>query len=130
MKISPIKNASNIPIIRRIKNMFVNCKLKIQTLTKDVFERQKIQTLTKDVFERQRSKYIIVDGKKYRARDWSNCAGRPNDYLGVVADKIKYYPEDEAILKTMKTARERIEYKKKLHKAGRYTIEEAQENNK
>ena len=117
MKISSIKNASNISIVKRIKNMFHNCGLKLKTLTKDVFERQK-------------NKYIIVDGKKYRARDWPNCAGRPNDYIGVVADKIKYYPEDEAILKTMKTARDRIEYKKKLHKAGRYTIEEAPENKK
>ena len=117
MKISSIKNTSNISIVKRIKNMFHNCGLKLKTLTKDVFERQK-------------NKYIIVDGKKYRARDWPNCAGRPNDYIGVVADKIKYYPEDEAILKTMKDARERIEYKKKLHKAGRYTIEEAPENKK
>ena len=99
MKVSPITNTSNISIVKRIKNMFHNCGLKLKTLTKDVFERQK-------------NKYIIVDGKKYRARDWPNCAGRPNDYIGVVADKIKYYPEDEAILKTMKDARERIEYKK------------------
>ena len=117
MKISSIKNASNVSFVKRLKNMFSNCKLKLKTLTKDVFERQK-------------NKYIIVDGKKYRARDWPNCAGRPNDYIGVVAKEIKFYPEDEAIMAKMKTAREQIEYTKKLKKAGRYTIEEAPENKK
>ena len=34
--------------------------------------------------------------------------------------QIKFYPEDEAILKTMKDARERIEYKSKLIKAGKF----------
>ena len=106
MKISSIKNASNISIVKRIKNMFYNCGLKLKILTKDVFERKE--------------KYIIVDGKKYRARDWPNCAGRPNDYIGVVAKEIKFYPEDEAILKTMKTARERIEYQSKLIKARKF----------
>ena len=38
--------------------------------------------------------------------------------------EIKFYPEDEAILKTMKDVRERIEYMKKLKKAGKYTLEE------
>ncbi len=107
MKISSIKNTSNISIVKHIKNMFHNCGLKLKTLTKDVFERQK-------------NKYIIVDGKKYRARDWPNCAGRPNDYIGVVAKEIKFYPEDEAILKTMKNARERIEYQSKLIKARKF----------
>ena len=86
--------------------MFSNCRLKLKTLTKDVFEN--------------RNKYIVFDGKKIRARDLPNCVGRPNDYIGVVATKVKYYPEDEAILKTMKDARERIEYKKKLKKAGKF----------
>ena len=107
MKVSSIKNASNISIVKRIKNMFHNCGLKLKTLTKDVFERQK-------------NKYIIVDGKKYRARDWPNCAGRPNDYIGVVAKEIKFYPEDEAILKTMKDAGERIEYQSKLIDEGKF----------
>ena len=107
MKISSIKNASCVSIVKRIKNMFHNCGLKLKTLTKDVFERQ-------------RNKYIIVDGKKYRARDWPNCAGRPNDYIGAVATKVKFYPEDEAILKTMKDAGERIEYKCKLIDEGKF----------
>ena len=107
MKVPSITNTSNISIVKRIKSMFYNCGLKLKTLTKDVFERQK-------------NKYIIVDGKKYRARDWPNCAGRPNDYIGVVATKVKFYPEDEAILKTMKTARERIEYKCKLIDEGKF----------
>ena len=116
MKISPIKNASNIPIIRRIKNMFVNCKLKIQTLTKDVFERK--------------DKYIIFDGKKMRERDLPNFVTGPSDIEEITCREVKFYPEDEAIMAKMKTAREQIEYTKKLKKAGRYTIEEAQENNK
>ena len=111
MKISPLKNTSNVSIVKRIKNMFSNCRLKLKTLTKDVFERQK-------------RKYVIIDGKKYRTRDLPNCAGRPSDYENVTWSEIKFYPEDEAILKTMKDARERIEYMKKLKKAGKYTLEE------
>ena len=107
MKISPITNASNISIVKRLKNLFSNCKLKLKTLTKDVFEKQK-------------RKYVIIDGKKYRTRDLSNCEGKPNDYYGVVAEEIKFYPEDEAILKTMKDVRERIEYQSKLIKAGKF----------
>ena len=119
MKVSSITNTvkTKIPVMKRIKNFFSNSKLKLRTLIADVYECHK-------------TNYIIVDGKKVRERDIPNFIGRPDDYIGVVADKIKYYPEDEAILKTMKDARERIEYKKKLHKAGRYTIEEAPENKK
>ena len=101
MKISPIKNASAIPIINRIKNMFINCKLKLKTLTKDVFERKE--------------KYIIFDGKKMRERDLPNFVTGPSDIDGGITwSEIKFYPEDEAILKTMKDARERIEYQSKL----------------
>ena len=107
MKISPLKNTSNISIVKRIKNMFSNCRLKMKTLTKDVFEKQK-------------RKYVIIDGKKYRARDLPNCAGRPSDYENITWSEIKFYPEDEAILKTMKDARERIEYQSKLIKAGKF----------
>ena len=106
MKISPLKNTSNISIVKRIKNMFSNCRLKLKTLTKDVFEKQK-------------RKYVIIDGK-----------AKPNDYYGVVADEIKFYPEDEAVMAKMKTAREQIEYTKKLKKEGRYTIVKMTENNK
>ena len=107
MKISSIKNASNVSFVKRLKNMFSNCKLKLKTLTKDVFERQK-------------RKYVIIDGKKYRTRDLPNCAGRPSDYENLVWTKVKFYPEDEAVMAKMKTAREQIEYKKKLLKAGKY----------
>ena len=107
MKISPLKNASNLSIVKRIKNMFSNCRLKLKTLTKDVFEKQK-------------RKYVIIDGKKYRARDLSNCEAKPNDYYGVVATKVKFYPEDEAVMAKMKTAREQIEYASKLIKAGKF----------
>ena len=107
MKISSIKNASNVSLVKRLKNMFSNCKLKLKTLTKDVFEKQK-------------RKYVIIDGKKYRTRDLPNCAGRPSDYENITWSKIKFYPEDEAILKTMKDAGERIEYKSKLIDEGKY----------
>ena len=107
MKISPIKNTSNISIVKRIKNMFHNCGLKLKTLTKDVFERQK-------------NKYIIFDGKKMRERDLPNFVTGPSDIEGITWSKIKFYPEDEAILKTMKTARERIEYKCKLIDEGKF----------
>ena len=107
MKISPLKNTSNVSIVKRIKNMFSNCRLKLKTLTKDVFEKQK-------------RKYVIIDGKKYRARDLSNCEAKPNDYYGVVATKVKFYPEDEAVMAKMKTAREQIEYASKLIKAGKF----------
>ena len=106
MKISPIKNASNISIVKRIKNMFSNCTLKLKTLTKDVFER--------------RNKYIIFDGKKMRERDLPNFVTGPSDIEGITYSKVKFYPEDEAVMAKMKTAREQIEYKKKLLKAGKY----------
>ena len=110
MKISPLKNTSNVSIVKRIKNMFSNCRLKLKTLTKDVFEN--------------RNKYIVFDGKKIRERDLPNCVTGPSDIEGVTWREIKFYPEDEAILKTMKDVRERIEYMKKLKKAGKYTLEE------
>ena len=106
MKISPIKNTSNISIVKRIKNMFSNCTLKLKTLTKDVFER--------------RNKYIIFDGKKMRERDLPNFVTGPSDIEGITYSKVKFYPEDEAVMAKMKTAREQIEYKKKLLKAGKY----------
>ena len=119
MKISSIKNTvkTKIPVMKRIKNFFSNSKLKLRTLIADVYECHK-------------TNYIIVDGKKVRERDIPNFIGRPDDYIGVVAKEIKFYPEDEAIMAKMKTAREQIEYTKKLKKAGRYTIEEAPENKK
>ena len=106
MKISPLKNTSNISIVKRIKNMFSNCKLKLKTLTKDVFEN--------------RNKYIVFDGKNIRERDLPNCVTGPSDIEGVTWSKIKFYPEDEAILKNMKDAGERIEYKSKLIDEGKY----------
>ena len=106
MKVPTITNTSNISIVKRIKNMFHNCGLKLKTLTKDVFERKE--------------KYIIFDGKKMRERDLPNFVTGPSDIEGITWSEIKYYPEDEAILKTMKTARERIEYKCKLIDEGKF----------
>ena len=106
MKILPQNSNIHILIVKRIKNMFSNCKLKLKTLTKDVFEN--------------RDRYIIFDGKRIRERDLPNCVTGPSDIEGVTWSKIKFYPEDEAILKTMKDARERIEYKSKLIDEGKY----------
>ena len=106
MKISPIKNTSNISIVKHIKNMFHNCGLKLKTLTKDVFERKE--------------KYIIFDGKKMRERDLPNFVTGPSDIEGITWSKIKFYPEDEEIMAKMKTAREQIEYASKLIDEGKF----------
>ena len=108
MKISPVKNASAIPIINRIKNMFINCKLKLKTLTKDVFERKE--------------KYIIFDGKKMRERDLPNFVTGPSDIDGGITwGEIKFYPEDEAIMSKIKDIRKRMEYGSKLIDEGKFT---------
>ena len=106
MKVPSITNTSNISIVKRIKSMFYNCGLKLKTLTKDVFERKE--------------KYIIFDGKKMRERDLPNFVTGPSDIEGITWSEIKFYPEDEAILKTMKDAGERIEYQCKLIDEGKF----------
>ena len=106
MKILPRNSNIYNSAVKHIKNMFHNCGLKLKTLTKDVFERKE--------------KYIIFDGKKMRERDLPNFVTGPSDIEGITWSKIKFYPEDEAILKTMKTARERIEYKCKLIDEGKF----------
>ena len=113
MKVPTITNTlkTKIPVMKRIKNFFSNSKLKLRTLIADVYECHK-------------TNYIIVDGKKVRERDIPNFIGRPSDVEGMTWSEIKFYPEDEAILKTMKDAGERIEYMKNLKKAGKYTLEE------
>ena len=109
MKITQVTNTVNkkLPVIKRIKQFFENSKLKLKTLAADIYETHKTE-------------YIIVDGKKIRERDLPNCVGRPNDYKNLVWKKVKFYPEDEAVMAKMKTAREQIEYKKKLLKSGKY----------
>ena len=113
MKITQVTNTVNkkLPVMKRIKQFFANSKLKLKTLAADIYETHKTE-------------YIIVDGKKIRERDLPNCVTGPSDIEGVTWREIKFYPEDEAILKTMKDVRERIEYMKKLKKAGKYTLEE------
>ena len=106
MNIPPITN-QKLTFVKRLKNMFSKYKLKLKTLTKDVFEKQN-------------KKYTIIDGKKVRNRDLPNYAGVAEDYIGIVAKRVKFYPEDEAIMSKMKTAREQIEYGSKLVKEGRY----------
>ena len=109
MKVPSITNTlkTKIPVMKRIKNFFSNSKLKLRTLIADVYECHK-------------TNYIIVDGKKVRERDIPNFIGRPDDYIGVVAKEIKFYPEDEAIMAKMKTAREQIEYASKLIDEGKF----------
>ena len=109
MKITQVTNTVNkkLPVMKRIKQFFANSKLKLKTLAADIYETHKTE-------------YIVIDGKKIRERDLPNCVGRPNDYIGVVATKVKFYPEDEAVMAKMKTAREQIEYASKLIKAGKF----------
>ena len=109
MKITQVTNTVNkkLPIMKRIKNFFSNSKLKLRTLIADVYECHK-------------TNYVVIDGKKMRERDLPNFVTGPSDIEGVTCSKIKFYPEDEAILKTMEDARERIEYKCKLIKAGKF----------
>ena len=106
MKILPRNSNIYNSAVKHIKNMFHNCGLKLKTLTKDVFERKE--------------KYIIFDGKKMRERDLPNFVTGPSDIEEITCREIKFYPEDEAILKTMKDARERIEYQSKLIKARKF----------
>ena len=106
MKISPIKNASTIPIVKRIKQFFTNGKLKLRTLVADVYETHK-------------TNYVIIDGKKVRERDLPNCVGRPSDIEGATITRIKYYPEDIKKMEEM-TFQEKIAYKHKLIKEKKY----------
>ena len=99
--------AGKLSSAKRIKQFFANSKLKLKTLAADIYETHKTE-------------YVIIDGKKIRERDLPNCVGRPNDYKNLVWKKVKFYPEDEAVMAKMKTAREQIEYKKKLLKSGKY----------
>ena len=55
-----------------------------------------------------------------RERDLPNFVTGPSDIEGITWSEIKFYPEDEAILKTMKDVRERIEYQSKLIDEGKY----------
>ena len=109
MKITQVTNTVNkkLPIMKRIKNFFSNSKLKLRTLIADVYECHK-------------TNYVVIDGKKIRERDLPNCVGRPNDYKNLVWKKVKFYPEDEAVMAKMKTAREQIEYASKLIDEGKY----------
>ena len=106
MQIPPITN-QKLTFVKRLKNMFSKYKLKLKTLTKDVFEKQN-------------RKYTIIDGKKVRNRDLPNYAGVAEDYINAKWGEIKFYPEDEAIIKTIKDPRERIEFKSKLIRSGKF----------
>ena len=108
MKVPTITNTSNISIVKRIKNMFHNCGLKLKTLTKDVFERKE--------------KYIIFDGKKMRERDLPNYVTGSSDIDGgIIWGEIKFYPEDEAIMAKIKDIKKRMEYGNKLIDEGKFT---------
>ena len=96
-----------LPIMKRIKNFFSQGKLKLRILIADVYECHK-------------TNYVVIDGKKMRERDLPSFVTGPSDIEGITWSEIKFYPEDEAILKTMEDARERIEYQSKLIKAGKF----------
>ena len=107
MNISPITN-QKLTFVKRLKNMFSKYKLKLKTLTKDVFEKQN-------------KKYTIIDGKKVRNRDLPNYAGVAEDYINAKWGEIKFYPEDEAIMSKIEDIQKRMEYGRKLIKEGKYT---------
>ena len=107
MNISPITN-QKLTFVKRLKNMFSKYKLKLKTLTKDVFEKQN-------------KKYTIIDGKKVRNRDLPNYAGVEEDYINAKWGEIKFYPEDEAIMSKIEDIQKRMEYGRKLIKEGKYT---------
>ena len=107
MQIPPITN-QKLTFVKRLKNMFSKYKLKLKTLTKDVFEKRN-------------NKYIEFDGKKMRERDLPNYVTGPSDINGGITwGEIKFYPEDEAIIKTIKDPRERIEFQSKLIRSGKF----------
>ena len=74
----------------------------------------KLKTLAKDVFEREEQQYLIINGKKIKEKDIPNSVTGPSDLKGIKWGEIEYYPEDLEKMKKMKTARERINYKKQL----------------
>ena len=109
MKVTGIKaiKTPKLSPLRRIKNFYSSGLLRLKTLVKDVFEKRE-------------SKYIIFDGKKIKRRDLPSYVGVASDYDGLVWSKIKFYPEDEAIMNKMDSYRERMDYGSKLIRAGKY----------
>ena len=88
----------------------------IMTKIKQVFNRKlnKLKTLVKDIFICQEQNYIIIDGKKIKEKDLPNSVTGPSDIKGITWGELEFYPEDLEKMKKMKTARERINYKKRL----------------
>ena len=108
MQIPPITN-QKLTFVKRLKNMFSKYKLKLKTLTKDVFEKRN-------------NKYIEFERKKMRERDLPNYVTGPSDINGGITwGEIKFYPEDEAIMSKIEDIQKRMEYGRKLIKEGKYT---------
>lgn len=90
MKIASIKTSQPIeqPLMKRIKQSFTN-------------KFKRLNTLMHDVFERNESKYVVIDGKKLRARDLPNSISRPEDCQTAIWGEIEFYPEDLDKMKKM-----------------------------
>ena len=100
MKIESVKPTEN-RFIKKIK----------QTLSNRF---SKLKTLAKDVFEREEQQYLIINGKNIKEKDLPNFVTGPSDIKGITWSELEFYPEDLEKMKKMKTARERINYKKRL----------------
>ena len=108
--INECQHTTNQSIITRVKHHLANKISRLKTLAKDVFER------TPD-----ESKYFVLNGKKIRdkgflggPRELPNSVTGPSDIKGITWSELEFYPEDLEKMKKMKTARERINYKKRL----------------
>ena len=109
----------------QIKRYIYIGKSVLKGLKEDVFEyvspRPYILVNGKKVY---RTKHVMIDGKKVpksqlRFVNWDEA-----DWVGVKWSEIKFYPEDIEKMKNMKSARERINYKRKLIEENKYLPDE------
>jgi len=127
MKIPAIK--TNIQpkktLLKKVKTFFREGIDALKYLTEDVFEaarpRPYVIVNGKKVY---RTKHVMIDGKKVpksqlRFVNWDEA-----DWVGVKWSEIKFYPEDIEKMKNMKSARERINYKRKLIEENKYLPDE------
>lgn len=122
MKINAI-NTVKQPLIKRIKQSFINKFGRLKTLVKDVFER-----------EPDESKYFVLNGKKIRdrgflggPRELPNSVTGPSDLAGIRWGEIEFYPEDIEKMKKMNID-QILSYKKQLIEQRKYKGEKYIDN--
>ena len=79
--------------------------------------------LAKDVFAPRKKVYIEINGKKIDERDLPNSVSGPSDWAGMKWGKIIFAPEDEEKLKNITSHEEKVAYRSKLYKEGKYTLQ-------